>query len=244
MIRITFLGVGGWVSHPLLGHSSVLIEFDKFKVLTDAGEGTYSALRTCTSYDVNDLNLIVITHRHGDHLMGLTTLAQFAKLRKVKLKVISIEDVYEAIQQLFKATGMIKHIELIEFMEVKPSSEVRLGNISIKFIKSKHVVPSTSIRFDYKGKCIVISGDTALNDELIEIAKNCDVLIHEISANDEEIEEAHLNGHSTASEAISIAQKAHVKLFIPYHFPEIPIKLRNIPGVTTIIPYKCMRITL
>ena len=41
------------------------------------------------------------------------------------------------------------------------------------------VKPAVGYRFDYKGNVVVVSGDTAKSDSVIEHAKGADLLIHE-----------------------------------------------------------------
>lgn len=85
-MKVIPLGTGGWVSNPLLGNVSLLVEVGNSRILIDAGEGTYRALRMC-GFDVNDLDLMLITHRHGDHVMGLSTLALFARSKGLCLSL-------------------------------------------------------------------------------------------------------------------------------------------------------------
>ena len=44
-------------------------------------------------------------------------------------------------------------------------------------------VPAVGFKFDYKGRSIVISGDTKYSQKVIDGAKNADVLFHENQAN-------------------------------------------------------------
>ncbi|MHA1596571.1 MAG: ribonuclease Z [Candidatus Asgardarchaeia archaeon] len=89
--------------------------------------------------------------------------------------------------------------------------EVELGDG--RLIKPEMV--SDGIR---RGKKVVIVGDTKPNEEIISVAKEADVLIHEATYSDDMREEAHMRGHSTAKDAAKVAKKAGVKLLILTHF--------------------------
>jgi ribonuclease Z len=50
-------------------------------------------------------------------------------------------------------------------------------------VKHDPVSPAVGYRFDYQGRSVLISGDTAYADSLVAAAKGVDVLIHEAQAN-------------------------------------------------------------
>lgn len=222
MVQIVFLGVGGWISESFLGYTSLLLKLDDKAILIDAGEGVYRALRCC-GYDVNDINSIIITHRHGDHMLGLPTLVLMSLHRGIdKVKVITIRDVIEAIERLFEIVGLGHLLKFVEFIEVKPDMSIGYNSFSIRFIESLHTIPTVSLRIDVGDKCIAFSSDTRHNPKLIDVIRNCDVLIHEVSNYNPD---AHLYGHSSYQDAIDIANKANVKIFVPIHFYQQPMPL-------------------
>jgi ribonuclease Z len=71
-----------------------------------------------------------------------------------------------------------------------------------------------------KGRKIVISGDTVPTGEMINFAKNADVLVHEATFDSTLEDVSSEYGHTTASEAAEIAKKADVeKLFLTHISP-------------------------
>lgn len=221
MISIIFLGVGGWISEPFLGFTSILIEVDGRRILIDAGEGVYKSLRCC-GYDLANVDAIVVTHKHGDHVLGIPTVVLMSTRRSRKIKIISIQDVIESIVLLFKAIGMEQLLNNIDFVRISPYESLDLGPIKLSFIEALHTVPAISVRVDANSRCIVFSGDTKYNPRLADFAKNCDVLIHEVSSYSPN---AHLYGHSSYPEALEIASKANVRIFVPIHFYQQPIPI-------------------
>jgi ribonuclease Z len=67
------------------------------------------------------------------------------------------------------------------------------------------------------GRKIVYSGDTRPSDEVIQAAKNADLLIHEATLAADLKEYAKTVGHSTAAEAAQIAQQAQVLTLVLTH---------------------------
>ena len=245
MTKIVFLGVGGWISNPVLGYTSFAVFSDSGKwVLVEAGEGVYSSLRRCGLDIDNNLKAVIISHRHGDHILGLPTILQMAKHRGVnRVVVVSIDDVGKAIKSLLEASGSQNVLDVLSFVSLGYNQVMDFEGFKIEFIEAVHTVPAASIKIVVDGKCIVYSGDTIYNPKLVEFAKNCDVLIHEASGY---IEEAHRYGHSTYLDAIDIAVKSGVKRLVLIHFylwPQ-PIKTPIDKDLEILIPHPCQEMYL
>ena len=73
MLNVTLLGTGG--SMPTLDRflASFLIEYKGRKILIDCGEGTQVAMRKFNT-GFRTLDIICISHLHGDHIYGLPGL--------------------------------------------------------------------------------------------------------------------------------------------------------------------------
>ncbi len=110
-------------------------------------------------------------------------------------------------------------------------------------VNHEPVKPAYGYRFDYKGRSVVVSGDTAKSPGLIAAAHGADVLVHEAQSN-------HLiamigaaakaigrdrvakimadipSYHSTPVQAAEVANEAGVRLLVMYHLnPPPPNKL-------------------
>lgn len=76
-MNIKFVGTGG-AFEPHKGNASAIIEHNGTKVLIDSG---YATLERLIEKDlVKDLDHILITHLHGDHVGSLPTLLAYAKI--------------------------------------------------------------------------------------------------------------------------------------------------------------------
>jgi ribonuclease Z len=76
---------------------------------------------------------------------------------------------------------------------------------------AEHLIPSISIKASFAEGSICYSGDTAPSDAVVNLAKGCDILIHEATGAE--------NGHSSPGEAGKIAQSAGVNRLFLIHYP-------------------------
>jgi ribonuclease BN (tRNA processing enzyme) len=101
------------------------------------------------------------------------------------------------------------------------------------------VTPAFAFRFDCPDRSIVISGDTTPSDALIALARDADVLVHEVmhlpsiekliatEPNAKTLREHLLASHTTTEQVGVVATRAGVKTlvlshFVPGGFPFVP----------------------
>ena len=84
-------------------------------------------------------------------------------------------------------------------------------------VNGKIIKPSDVLGKPRKGKKITYSGDTRPCNEMVEIAKDSNILIHESTYINEDNDKAEENAHSTARDAAKIAKKAKVEKLILTH---------------------------
>ena len=73
MLNLTLLGSGGGMPMPDRFLSSLLLNYHGRKILVDCGEGTQVAMRKFNT-GFKSIDVICITHTHGDHIFGLPGL--------------------------------------------------------------------------------------------------------------------------------------------------------------------------
>ena len=73
VLDLALLGSGGTMPLPHRWLSSVLVRYGRHLVLFDCGEGTQIPLRAL-GWGIKDIDLILISHVHGDHVAGLPGL--------------------------------------------------------------------------------------------------------------------------------------------------------------------------
>lgn len=73
MVDIAMLGTGGGMPMVERYLSAALINFKGRKILVDSGEGTQVSMRIL-GWGFKNIDVICITHSHGDHIIGLPGL--------------------------------------------------------------------------------------------------------------------------------------------------------------------------
>ena len=75
MIKVTFLGTSDSVPSLERNHTSILLETSSENILIDCGEGTQRQFRKA-KINPCKLTRLLITHWHGDHVLGIPGLLQ------------------------------------------------------------------------------------------------------------------------------------------------------------------------
>lgn len=84
-------------------------------------------------------------------------------------------------------------------------------------VEGRTVTPEGIVGAPRPGMAIVYSGDTAPSPAVIDLAKDADILIHEATFGDEEVERAAELRHSTARQAAQVARDAGVGFLLLTH---------------------------
>ena len=74
-IKITFLGTSDAIPSARRNHTSIFLNYDAENILIDCGEGTQRQIRKA-GLNPCKITQILITHWHGDHVLGLPGLVQ------------------------------------------------------------------------------------------------------------------------------------------------------------------------
>lgn len=122
----------------------------------------------------------------------------------------------------------------IQYVECNEGVVYEEGGVKITTFEVDHrpVYPAVAYKFEYKGKSVVISGDTVPVENMVKHSRNVDLLVHE-AYNKEWLEQliaehpdhklALANPakyHTTTLQAAEIAREANVKhLVLTHHIP-------------------------
>lgn len=152
MIDLTLLGCGGGMPMPNRHLSSLFININGRKLLIDVGEGTQVAIKK-NNLGFKAIDIILITHAHGDHIVGLPGLLSTIgnSGREEKLIIIGPEGITNVINGLSVLFPYLPYkLEVIEnprelsfsikknFIDI---SEKERSDLMIKTEELKHSAP-------------------------------------------------------------------------------------------------------
>ena len=200
--RVTLLGTGVPIPSPDRSGPSTLIEAGQQKLLIDTGRGVAIRLFQL-GIPIGKVNPVFLTHFHSDHTSGFPDLwltgwlKSWFGTRRSPLRVIgpigtinltsNIERAYVADIKIriedekLPAEGIaITAEEFAADGVVYESGGVRV--IAFEVDHGDAIKPAYGYRIEYGGYCVVISGDTRYNENVVKHGIGADLLIHEVAA--------------------------------------------------------------
>ncbi|MBO4510789.1 MAG: ribonuclease Z [Lachnospiraceae bacterium] len=154
MLDICLLGTGGMMPLPYRRLTSLMTRFNGSSLLIDCGEGTQVAIRE-RGWSFHDIDVVCITHFHGDHISGLPglLLSMGNAERSEPVTIVGPKGLEKTVNALrIIAPELPFEINFIELTE--PVSELNLCGYRIKAFKVNHRVTcyGYSIMIDRAGK--------------------------------------------------------------------------------------------
>jgi ribonuclease BN (tRNA processing enzyme) len=207
----------------------------------DCGDGVARQL-AFAGVPLATLRHIFITHHHSDHNAdygNLMWLAWTAGLRTrvhtwgppplEKMTRLFFEMNAQEINTRIADEGRVPLEPLVHVHELTKAGVVMEDeNVKVTSALVNHppVVPAFGYRFDTSDRSIVISGDTTPSDNLVRLAQDADVLVHEVMDVQAvermriapALKRSILSHHTSAEDAGRVAQSAGVKLLVLSHF--------------------------
>lgn len=119
---VTILGSGAAVPTLSRGTTAQFVSCQQRSILIDCGEGTQIQMRKF-KVKFQSLQVILISHLHGDHVFGLAGLISTMQLlgRKEAITVIGPIGIKEFLMNQFKMTGYYSGFP-INFHEIEPNT--------------------------------------------------------------------------------------------------------------------------
>jgi ribonuclease BN (tRNA processing enzyme) len=196
-MRLSVLGgCGAW---PDAGQacSGYLVEHDGFRLLLDPGYATLPRLLEST--DARQVDAVFVTHRHPDHCADLNPLLRARVFRDdapaPPLPVYAPPDALTAVLALDTSSTMERAYILHEFV---PGSSMEIGPFRAETRLLPHFVPNAGVRLAVDGLALMYTGDTGPATDVVELARDTDLLLAEASYVD--TIPADLQGHLTSAQ--------------------------------------------
>jgi ribonuclease BN (tRNA processing enzyme) len=222
-MEIIILGSGTSVPLAERASPSVAIFIDDQFLLMDIGPGTVRQL-TIAGLKHEDIDYVCISHFHPDHTADLihfifaTRYPPVLSMRK-PFTIIGPKGFDQFLTLLKRPYGNWLDLpaDLMEIEELNTGEKDKKEFDHFRIISAplNHTPDSIGLRIeDNSGRSVVCSGDTGYCDEIVDLARDADLLILESSFPDgQEIE-----GHLTPSQAGDIATRSGARRLLLTHF--------------------------
>lgn len=255
--RVTLLGTGDPIPRIDRFGPATLVEVAGQELLFDVGRGVTQRL-VQLDIALSALDAVFLTHFHSDHITGIPDLWMTGWIpppfgrRSVPFEVwgpTGTEDMLKNMEQAFILNTNIRiPDELLPPEGIKTIAHefnedgvvYEKDGVQVTAFAVDHgelIKPSYGYRIDYKGRAVVISGDTKFDKNLIEAAKGADLVIHEVALATEELlasseQFRRIVGHHTTPEEAGIvfaeinpklAVYTHLVMLSSAEIPEAPL---------------------
>lgn len=152
MVKITFLGTSAAIPSAKKNHTSILLSYDKENILVDCGEGTQRQFRKAKLNPMK-LTRILITHWHGDHVLGIPGLFQTLAFSDYKntLFIYGPRGTKKFIQEMLKTFHFSGKLDL-KVEEVEDRKFLETSDFYLEAKSMTHGCPCNAYCFVKKSK--------------------------------------------------------------------------------------------
>lgn len=226
-MHVTLLGTGTSFPDPERVQSGVLLETEDFTFLLDNGSGTLHRL-TQTEIELTDLSAVLFTHFHVDHCSDFLPLYQTLWLQEYDktLEVYGSADIHDWLKGINEVSFpyLLDRIST-KVIELAEHDRLDFGGVTIEAHPTCHSdQDSRAFKVEADGASLVYTGDTSACEEVIKMAKDVDVLIHECNWLDGD----HREGvHTTPSDLNQVVSEAQPEKVILVHVSPPVVRERD-----------------
>jgi ribonuclease BN (tRNA processing enzyme) len=244
--RLILLGTaGGPRPRKTRSAPAQVVLIDGTAYVVDCGDGVARQLASA-GIPLSTLRHVFLTHQHSDHNADYGNLLLLAWTAGLRTRVDAwgpppLEEMTKLFWKMnsYDIETRIEDEERVPLEPLVQVHELTSGgliledeNVRVRATLVDHppVVPSFGYRFDCPDRSIVISGDTRPSENLVELAKGADILVHDALypgaaidrlvanvTNAPRLKQSILSHHTTAEDAGRIAQAAGVKILVLSH---------------------------
>ena len=202
-LHVGLCGTGSPFPSPTRSGPCTAVIAGKRLDIVDAGRGAASVVARM-GLQTSRIGAVLLTHYHADHVDGLGQLAEMywlaggAKAPLLVMGPAGVERVVDGFNNVYALNGSYRvavdgpavaaptglgltartfQIRAeTDFAIILQQDELRVTAFNVD-----HAIggPAVGYRFDYKGRSVVISGDTAKSTNLARVAHGTNLLVHE-----------------------------------------------------------------
>lgn len=186
-VEVTFLGCGDAFGSGGRFQTCFMIRAGQTRFLVDCGASSLIAMRRL-GVQPNDIDMILVSHLHGDHFGGIPFFILDAQLISKRSRPLRIagppglaKRIREAMEVLFPGSSQVRHAFAIDFEALASGESRSLGAVTVTPYEVSHPsgAPAFALRIECGGRTVAYTGDTEWCEALIPAAREADLLIAE-----------------------------------------------------------------
>lgn len=209
-MRVTVLGAHGTWPNAGGATSGHLIQHEEWSLLVDLGTGCLANLQRHAG--LFDVDAVVISHSHPDHITDLYTYLMarmFSPERPGRIPLILAPKILDRFSPLLSDdSGDMKVAEVFDIKVAEPSEDFHVGAFTIRTAPVAHSVPTIGVRVEAGGAAMAYTADTGPAEEVVELSRHADLLIAEATWQEDGAPRPPI--HMTAREAGEVGARAEV----------------------------------
>ena len=224
--------------------------------LIDSGAGSTDNINRL-GLPTERLQGLLLTHFHSDHIAEIyeVNLGSWVSGRPAPLTVYGprgVAEVTDAVNAGYRQDRIYRtghHGEdllppalgVLEHKTIAPGVILEDGDLKISAYVAEHppIHPAVGYRFDYRGRSVVISGDSNVTDETRKIVDGADLLLHDAlslpmvtalsealgavgQSRQSKIVADVMDYHASTESLIELGEKSNVDMVAFYHLVPVP----------------------
>lgn len=242
--QVVLLGTGTPNAEPDRWGPALAVVVNGTPYLVDAGAGVVRRASAAFAggvegLEVKRLSRVFLTHLHSDHTVGLPDLiySPWVLERETPLRIfgpVGTDSMAYHLTRAYEADVEVRIQGLepanptghrVEAREIQPGIVLQDENVTVTAFAVAHGswTQAFGYRFETPDRVVVVAGDTAPTEAVVEFCDGCDILVHEVyskagfDGRNPEWQAYHAASHTSAPALGDIASRAGAKLLVLTH---------------------------
>jgi ribonuclease BN (tRNA processing enzyme) len=232
-VTVRFVGSGDSFGSGGRFQTCILVDGPRSRFAIDFGTSSLIALAQ-QGIEHNSIDIILLTHLHGDHCGGVPFLLLDAMLSAKRSRPLTIAGprdlrrrMGEIREALFPGSDVMAPKFPLHWVEIEPGGPHEILDLVVTAQPARHTRETNpmALRVEVGGKVIAYSGDTEWTEDLAKVARGADLFVAECYFYEKPIK-WHLNYPAIAAHRAQMGAK---RLILTHMSKEMLAQVGKVP---------------